>query len=286
MGYNGKSTLFNVINEVFKPISRIMNKDVVVYKKEAQSFSPYCLELKDGHYLYFSESDSSMKWNESWLKGWAGMDLQQPRGIMKDPPPPFDPVGKVNLLINEKPTFQPDDSALFDRILFIPLFARFVENPDEKCLHEKLVDKNFISYFQKETGKIERQGMIKYLIEGAVDYFKNGLQIPQFCKDALKLFKEANNNVTTYMHECLVMCDQWTAANLLYKDYKEWCDENELEAVTSKCFGSILTKSIDKKACPYIKYKCRILEPGEKIGKQTQSENMGLLQKLLYQHML
>lgn len=72
---------------------------------------------------------------------------------------------------NQKLNLLPENSKLFDYIVLINFTQRFVHNP--RFENECKADKNLYKKLKKE-----RQGILNWLVQGAVKYYKDGLNIP------------------------------------------------------------------------------------------------------------
>jgi phage/plasmid-associated DNA primase len=102
----------------------------------------------------------------------------------------------------------------------------------------------------------EREGILNWLIQGALDWHRNGLRPPQAVKEASRQYQSEQDRVGTFIKErCVMDPDAQTqftgSTESIYSAYKGWIIENGFTALGSR------------------KLKQEILQPRPKIKEAT-----------------
>jgi putative DNA primase/helicase len=83
-------------------------------------------------------------------------------------------------------------------------------------------DKNLLDKMREEYG-----GILQWMIEGAVSYYREGLQIPDFIAAATQDYASEEDDVGQWLDECCVKQETaFAAIGELYQSYATWADEN------------------------------------------------------------
>src|SRR5690606_21280963 len=98
----------------------------------------------------------------------------------------------IFLQANHRPKAPSDDVALWRRAILIPFETTFVDSP--KHPHERLID---INLEKKLTSELP--GILRWLVEGAVEYQRNGLLIPKEVREAVDEYRSENDGIGTFL---------------------------------------------------------------------------------------
>lgn len=166
-GSNGKSVFVQTLANVLGDYGTKMSPDSFTAKKFDKSgadASPDMMRLDKARFVYTSELKQESKLNEALIKDITGGEDIVARALYGDIKQ-FKPTGVVWLTTNYKPVIEGTDGAIWERLKFIP-FEAYI--PVEEQDHD-LVDK---------LSSQECDGIMNWIIEGAKEYMKQGLNIP------------------------------------------------------------------------------------------------------------
>jgi putative DNA primase/helicase len=180
----------------------------------------------------------------SIVKRLAGGDPILARAPYGKRPVTFNPTHTLFLLTNKLPDSDAWDQAFYTRIHVIPFKYSFVDNPDPTKTYQKKAKKRF-----KDVLLTEREGILKWLVEGAVEYLKAGnLNQPGQVLAASQGYRDSQDTVLNFKSNCLKDAPGLKiSASVLYDNYVDYCGDNDLEHVDSKAFKPLMEKLYDHK---------------------------------------
>lgn len=165
-GGNGKGVFLNTIAKVMGDYASTASMDT--FTASAGDKHPTELAALHGARLVSaSETEEGRAWAESRIKALTGGDRISARFMRRDFFE-FDPTFKLLIVGNHRPVLRNLDDALRRRLNFIP-FVHKPKRPDLD-LEEKL--------------RAEWPGILRWAIDGALDWQRNGLLRPAVVKDA------------------------------------------------------------------------------------------------------
>ena len=120
--------------------------------------------LRGSRLVVGSELPAGKTWNESVIKDLTGGDVITARLMRQDF---FDYKPQFTLVIvgNHQPSFRGVDDAIRRRVLLIPFIAKIAEAEKDRDLEEKL--------------KAEWPAILRWAVEGAVEWYQHGLNPPR-----------------------------------------------------------------------------------------------------------
>ena len=185
-GGNGKSVLVNVIMRILGGYGATATMDTFLDSQGSRHSTE--LAMLDGARLVTaSETDPGRYWAESRIKALTGGDPITARYMRQDNFT-FTPVLKLTLIGNRKPSLHKVDDAARRRFNIVPLLYR-PERVDHQ-LEEKLM--------------AEAPGILRWLIDGCLDWQRNGLIRPTVVTAATEVYFEEQNLFDDWVAEC---CD-------------------------------------------------------------------------------
>ncbi len=218
-GSNGKSTLLDVLIHLFGE-ENLTNIDL---QRLSNRFE--IANIKDVLVNICSDIDSTYMTETGLLKTLiAGEKL---RGEFKHRDSfDFKPIVRLIFSANEIPKVRDKTEGWYRRLRIIRFPHTF-----------KKGDPGFDPYL-KEKLKDELPGIFNWAIEGLKRYRKNkGFTISQSMKMAKREYKNENDSVMSFVNEKLIKHDvdqpDWVIAkSVLYREYKAYCEESGLNAVS------------------------------------------------------
>jgi putative DNA primase/helicase len=160
----------------------------------------------------------------SLIKSLTGNEKIKARRLYQEPFE-FFPTFKLFLLVNKLPQIYGTDFATWRRISILPFDTIIPEEKQDKLLQKKL--------------KNERSGILNWLIEGCLDWQREGLHEPDEVKEATLAYRAENDALARFVQaRCIRDPELKIAATDLYRTYTRWSLRTELTApLSQKAFG-------------------------------------------------
>ena len=187
-GKNGKSTLVHAIASVLgKDYAQRIPTEILEVKRNDRIPNDIAA-LKGIRFAYCSETKEGKQLDEAMVKDISGGETLSAR-FMRGEFFNFDPQFKVWLSTNPKPVIKGTDDAIWDRICLIPFEHRFSEED---------IILNF-----SDVLKSESHGILKFLVEGFMQWRRIGLAPPAIVNSAVLEYRNESNVIKSFIEECL-----------------------------------------------------------------------------------
>lgn len=161
--------------------------------------------------------------SESLMKQLTGGDRISAR-FMRAEWFEFKPTFKIWLATNHKPVIRGTDDAIWRRIRLIPFMVTIPEPQRDKTLPDKL--------------RAELPGILRWAVEGCVEWQQHGLRVPDEVKVATEGYKAEMDVLGQWINDCCVTepSAKTTMADL-YNSYKNRCEANGEYTLQQRVFG-------------------------------------------------
>jgi len=156
-GKNGKSTLINIIKKILGDFYGVLDECVMTKTSISRGATPELAPLVDARVATLPESEEGETINSKRLKTITGDDTITMRKLYEDQMS-FETQAKCFMPTNHKPKININDSAVVDRIKFIPFTARFEETPENVKYISDIYEKHLDEFFS-------------FFVSGAVDWY-------------------------------------------------------------------------------------------------------------------
>ena len=224
-GANGKSVLISVLQKVLGDYSH--NVPFSTFQKQgARSNTNDLAALELRRFVVSSEALGGNRLDETVLKNISGGDPVSARYLFKEFRT-FIPHCKIWFFVNHKPLVKDDSYGFWRRVRLIPFTRTFEKDKQDKQLASKL--------------QIETEGVLAWLVEGALLWQKEGLiPVPKAVEEATAQYQRESDILSDYIYErCVVRDDVQVKAIDLWKSYTAWEDDqgiSDKEKLGSKSF--------------------------------------------------
>ena len=217
-GANGKSTLFNVVQSIMGDYATTTPAETLLVKRN-EGINNDIAALRGSRFVLASETIEGRKMNMALVKQLTGQDVIKARFLhceFFD----FTPSFKLCLLTNHKPAASGEDGAFWRRIRLIPFTEKFEGAARDNSL--------------KETLQQEWPGILRWMVEGCLQWQKEGLNPPEDVIQATQEYRSENDVFTDWLDEC---CED--APNIktktvdLFQNFRDWVMKNGM-----RCFFS------------------------------------------------
>lgn len=275
-GSNGKSTILDIIAHLLGDYACTAAPGLLVSTSNDRH-SCEIADLFNKRMVTAHETSEGGVLREDFVKQATGGDKLKAR-FMRENFFEFAPTHKLQLLTNHKPTIKGQDHAIWRRVLLVPYHASFGDLEDvamgfAKFIKEPEIFDNLLK---------EKEGIFAWLIEGARQWFLDGLQPPEVVLNASKDYKTEQDRVLQFIkEECIIGIDYSEQLygkkeeRSLLKVYTEWCSDNAFKALGRNKFGDAIERIVagahksEKKVNISGKMKDRIIINGLKLKEEN-----------------
>jgi P4 family phage/plasmid primase-like protien len=207
-GRNGKSVFLSALNLLLGDYARSASSSLLL--ASGQNQHPTALAgLQGARLVIASEIPRNATWNEAMIKDITGGEALSARYMRGDF---FDFKPQMTLMIagNDKPRLNGVDKAMRARIVLVP-FEVFIA-PEER---DPLL-----------TMKLEAEGpeILRWAIEGAMEWQKRGLDVPATIKKASLAYLDDEDVLKSFLdEETTSSSSNCVKTQDLYDRYRDWC---------------------------------------------------------------
>jgi putative DNA primase/helicase len=230
LGANGKSVLLDCLRTVFGDYYRSMSPETLMSRQRGNAGGARedLARLHGARLVVAVESREGDFLDEELIKAMTGGDSLVARIPYAKSSLEFVPVFMPLLITNHKPVIRGTDYAIWRRMVLIPFEESFKGKAREAHLIDKLV--------------AEREGILRWVVQGAAQYLKKGLDLPQKVQMITEEYRSDMDLLQHWIDEnCLTdpMLEEFTYE--LYKNYKYWADEGGLRPYSKINFSRKLS---------------------------------------------
>ncbi|GAA3502305.1 hypothetical protein GCM10019016_094130 [Streptomyces prasinosporus] len=218
-GSNGKSTLLTTLRKILGDHAATVPFDMFTTSGKARG-GPDAEMLVGARVALASETNRSAVLDSAAIKNATGGEE-----ITVNPkyrkPYAFTPTALILLASNYKPVVKEQDNGTWRRIKLIPFTQRFEGDRKDATLDETL--------------RKERAGILAWLVRGAVQWQREGLNDPESVRDAVREYKEESDPLAGFFPGKLVTDSKGriTGADL-WETYTAWAESEGVDAFRTK----------------------------------------------------
>lgn len=224
-GANGKSVFLSTIAQLLGDYAK--TAPVSAFTATTTEAHPTDMAgLRGARFVSAIETEDGKWWAEAKIKSLTGGDRISAR-FMRQDFFEFTPQFKLVVAGNHKPGLKSVDEAIRRRMHLIPFEVTISEHERDPELSEKL--------------KAEFPGILRWAIEGCLDWQRQGLNAPAIVRDATADYMAAEDAIGRWLDDrCEVGSRNWAASAVLFADFKTWCDRSGERAGSQKRFSQAL----------------------------------------------
>jgi putative DNA primase/helicase len=224
-GANGKTTFLNAIIDCAGDYHR--TAPIETFTAATGERHPTDLAgLRGARLVTAVETEEGRRWAESKIKALTGGDRIAAR-FMRQDFFEFTPQFKLLIAGNHKPGLRSVDEAIRRRLNLVPFTVTIPPAERDDSLPEKL--------------KAELPGILAWMVQGCLDWQKQGLAPPAAVTFATEAYLEAEDAVAAWMDEC---CQRdptaWERTAALFASWSTWADKTGEYVGSQKHFSERL----------------------------------------------
>ena len=175
-GANGKSTALDILQALLGSYLTQGNPSLIVQGKDEHATA--VADLHGKRVAAFNEVSEGARLNETSVKMLTGGDVMKARRMREDFWQ-FEPTHKVIISGNHKLSVSGSDNAIWRRPILIKFPNQIPENQRDPHLTEKL--------------KKELPGILNWALEGAMNYYREGLKVPAILEQETASYREQSD---------------------------------------------------------------------------------------------
>lgn len=224
-GSNGKSTILTTIFKALGDYAKTSPSETFLGdgKASAGGAREDLLRLRGARFVYVSEPEENKELKESLVKSITGGESITARGVYATVSVEFKPTWTTIMPTNHKPIIKGGDHGIWRRLMMVP----FQRNYDEDKTLVKDPDRS-----EKLLGELE--GVLAWLIRGAIEYQEYGLKEPNKTKEARNEYRDEMDLLKDWISECCELGDFRETSQNLWVSWKSYAEaRNELRYIPS-----------------------------------------------------
>ena len=226
-GANGKTVFINTITGIIGSYGQTAPMDMFMYSQH-EHHPTELARLAGRRLVTANETTKGRRWDEAKIKNLTGSDKIAAR-FMRQDFFEFDPTHKLMLAGNSKPGLMSVDEAIRRRIALVPFEVQIPKDERDLELALKL--------------RAEWPGILRWMIDGAVAWYAERLQIPEAVQTPTKEYFDDQDSLGQWIEERTKPDPRATTRTRdLFADWSAWCDKLNLSPGTEKAFVEDLKK--------------------------------------------
>ncbi len=224
-GANGKSSFLETLMAVLGTDYAIKAPNGLLVARRGNHHPTELTVLHGRRLVAAVETEDGSQLAESTIKELTGSDTITARR-MHENFWQFTPSHKLWLATNHRPSVRGTDHAIWRRLRLIPFSVTIPEAERDLKLLDKL--------------KNELPGILRWCVEGCLDWQSHGLATPATIRDATASYRDDEDQLASFIKDCCVSSeDAKTSAHDLLKAYHRFAGDKEMN---SKRLGLALTE--------------------------------------------
>jgi P4 family phage/plasmid primase-like protien len=228
-GSNGKSVFSNVVQKIIGGYAVTAPPSLLTARKSGDTSPRNDLAALAGARLVsINETQAGDRLDEQIVKMLAGREPIAARFLHQEffeYTPAFTPW----LRTNHKPIVTGSDDGIWRRLVLLPFRRKFSDDEKDPGLEDKLLQ--------------ERDGILGWMIDGAIKYLKDGLILSPRIKAEINTYRKDSDVLGEFLDENATVgggekVDQAT----LYQRFRSWCADSGLHICAKKTFTQRLAE--------------------------------------------
>jgi len=219
MGRNGKGVLMNTVAGIMLDYHMTATQETFVVSNNERHPTDMAM-LRGARLVTVSETEQGKRWAESRIKMMTGGDPITAR-FMRQDFFTYMPQFKLMMSGQHKPGLNSVNEAMRSRVNMLPFNIVIAREDRDTNLTDKL--------------KAEWPGILAWMIEGCLEWQRDGLKPPKIVTDATEEYMQAQDKMGRWIDECFERDEGedkktgkkvWTSSNEIFESWKVWAETN------------------------------------------------------------
>ena len=225
-GANGKSVFVGTVAGIFGDYAIVAPMEMFITSKTDRHPTEIA-KLLGARLVVAQETQKGRRWDEAKIKNLTGGDKLTGR-FMRGDFFDFKPTHKLLISGNHKPSLSNVDEAIRRRFLLVPFTVQIPEAERDPQLAEKL--------------KPEWPAIFRWMIEGCLEWRRDGLMVPAVVREATAEYLADNDVMAQWLEESIDRSpDAFTQTQDLFGSWKYWCESRNYRSGTQRAFSDSLS---------------------------------------------
>ena len=208
-GGNGKGVMINTLTGIMADYATVASMETFTASTTDRHPADLAM-LRGARLVTAQETEEGRRWAESRIKALTGGDPITAR-FMRQDFFTFQPVFKLLIAGNHRPGLRSVDEAIRRRMNQLPFTVSIPAEERDLDLPEKL--------------RAEWPGILKWAIEGCLEWQRGGLAAPPAVIEATAEYLESEDAMGAWLEECTTRASTFhSQASELYSSWKAWAD--------------------------------------------------------------
>jgi putative DNA primase/helicase len=224
-GQNGKSVFLNTVADILMDYHEAADMELFVVTY-GERHPTDLASLRGARLVTAFETEEGKRWAEAKLKQMTGGDPIKARFMRQDF---FTYIPQFKLLFagNYKPAIRNVDKAISRRFHLIPFTVTIPDKEVDRKLRGKL--------------KAEWPGILRWMIDGCLEWQRIGLKPPKIVTDATAEYLESQDTLQNFFDDaCVIEKGEFDTFEHLWNGWVDWCEHTREYVGTKKAFGQKL----------------------------------------------
>jgi putative DNA primase/helicase len=234
-GANGKTVTVNAITGALDEYALASTADLLLQGNRGRGqASPELADLRGRRLVSISETPEDGRLATERVKAITGGDPITARYLYGQPFT-FQPSHTIWLLTNHKPRVLDDGDAIWRRIVLVPFTEKIPPAEQDPDLGDKLAT--------------ERAGILRWIVDGAIDYLAQGLNPPTAVTNATATYREDEDQFGGFLDACTIAEEDASAgATELLNAYEAWATANGAPDLSGNALSEkLLARGFERK---------------------------------------
>lgn len=186
IGANGKSAFCHIVADLLGEYAVIASPELIMARRHS-GIPNDVARLRGARVVLMNETSQGSRFDEAKLKDLTGSDSLTGRFLHREF---FDfrPTHKLVIRGNHRPTISGTDEGIWRRLRLVPFPVAIPPDEQDKNLLEKL--------------RAELPGILRWAVQGCLEWQRNGLKPPAIITDAVRQYREESDTLGKFIGEC------------------------------------------------------------------------------------
>lgn len=227
-GANGKSTYIGAVMDTMGPDYSMKAPRDLLMMRRGEHHPTELADLFGKRFVAAVETAEGQRLDEALVKDLTGGDAQRARRMREDFWE-FKPTHKLILATNHRPDIRDTTHSTWRRVKLVPFTVVIPDDDQDHDLPRKL--------------RTEASGILAWAVEGCLEWQADGLAEPEAVKLATTEYRSEQDIIGAFVEECCrTDPNERERAGVLYKCYRDWCEQNGEKSVNQTRFGKALSE--------------------------------------------